>query len=93
VGSVKFHELRDTYASHLAERVSLPIVAAVLGHADVKTTTRYAHIDTTSLARDPRLHLTFAAPGGKVLPLPSSDSEWTRGGHDKDDASGRGHDK
>lgn len=87
VGSVKFHELRDTYASHLAERVSLPIVAAVLGHADVKTTARYAHIDTASLARDPRLHLTFTAPAGKVLALPHSEPDCTRIAHGSDAAS------
>jgi len=73
VPSVKFHELRATYASHLAERVSLPIVGAVLGHADPKTTARYAHIDPESLARDPRLHLTFARAEGKVLPLAPRD--------------------
>ena len=83
VASVKFHELRATYASHLAERVSLPIVGAVLGHADVKTTARYAHIDTASLARDPRLHLTFETPSGKVLALPASEPQWTRGGHEE----------
>jgi integrase len=69
VPKVKFHELRDTYASHLAERVSLPIVGAVLGHADVKTTARYAHIDTEGLARDPRLHLSFVRPPGDLLPI------------------------
>ncbi len=69
VPEVKFHELRDTYASHLAERVSLPIVGAVLGHVDPKTTARYAHIDTASLARDPRLHLSFTNSKAKVIPL------------------------
>jgi integrase len=86
VPSVKFHELRDTHASHLAERVSLPIVGAVLGHADVKTTARYAHIDTTSLARDPRLHLTFTAAPGKVLPLPHPEPDCTRNAHDSEPA-------
>jgi integrase len=69
VDPVTFHQLRHTYASHLAERVSLPIVGAVLGHADPKTTARYAHVDTASLARDSRLHLTFSAPSGTVLPM------------------------
>ena len=81
---VKFHELRDTYASHLAERVSLPIVAAVLGHKDVKTTQRYAHIDTESLARDPRLHLTFQTGSGKVRALPEAEPECTRGAHESE---------
>jgi integrase len=69
VDQVTFHQLRHTFASHLAERVSLPIVGAVLGHADPKTTARYAHVDTASLARDPRLHLTFSAPAGEVVDL------------------------
>jgi integrase len=68
---VTFHQLRHTAASHLAQRVSLPLVGAILGHADPKTTARYAHLDTESVARDPRLHLTFAAPAGSVLPLRS----------------------
>lgn len=47
----------------------LPCVGAVLGHADPKTIARYAHLDTESVARDPRLHLTLAAPPGIVVPL------------------------
>ena len=69
VPEVVFHELRDTYASHLAERVSLPIVGAVLGHVDPKTTARYAHIDTEGLARDPRLHLTFSESDADVIEM------------------------
>lgn len=59
-------ELVDCGERHLAERVALPIVGAVLGHADPKTTARYAHVDTASLARDPRLHLSFSAPAGSL---------------------------
>ncbi len=70
VAPVTFHQLRHTAASHMAERVPLAIVGAVLGHADPKTTARYAHIDTAGLARDPRLHLQFEAPSGTVTPLP-----------------------
>jgi integrase len=69
VAPVTFHQLRHTAASHLAERVPLAIVGAVLGHADPKTTARYAHIDTAGLARDPRLHLRFEASSGTVTPL------------------------
>ena len=46
VEPVTFHQLRHTYTSHLAQRVALSIVGAVLGHADPKTTARYAHVDT-----------------------------------------------
>ncbi|MGE0548167.1 MAG: tyrosine-type recombinase/integrase [Kofleriaceae bacterium] len=83
VEPVTFHQLRHTFASHLAERVSLPTVGAVLGHADPKTTARYAHVDTASLARDPRLHLTFSAPSGTVTPITAAPSV-----HHDDMASG-----
>ncbi len=79
VDPVTFHQLRHTYGSHLAERVPLPIVGAMLGHADPKTTARYAHIDTASLARDPRLHLRFEAPSGTVTPFPTAHDVHTTG--------------
>ena len=44
--------------------MSLPIVGAVLGHADPKTTQRYLHIDTESLAQDGRLLLSFEVGDG-----------------------------
>ena len=75
VEPVTYHQLRHTAASHLAERVPLAIVGAVLGHADPKTTARYAHIDTAGLARDPRLHLQFAAPSGKVVAIGAGDRD------------------
>jgi integrase len=75
IAEVKFHELRDTYASHLAERVSLPIIGAVLGHADPNTTARYADLDTEGLARDKRLHLSFSVPEAEVIDLPKTESE------------------
>jgi hypothetical protein len=68
----------------LSERVSLAVVAAVLGHADPKTTARYPHVDTASPACDPRLHLTFPAPSGKVFPL-EPDHQCTRDAHDAGD--------
>jgi integrase len=64
-----YHQLRHTSASHLAQRVPLPLVGAVLGHADPKTTARYAHLDSESVARDPRLHLTFKALAASVSVL------------------------
>ena len=70
VNSINFHQLRHTSASHLAQRVPLPIVGAVLGHASPSTTARYAHLDSESLARSPRLHLDFTAPAGVVENFP-----------------------
>ncbi|HKE13294.1 MAG TPA: site-specific integrase, partial [Kofleriaceae bacterium] len=69
VDAVNFHQLRHTAGSHLAKRVALPIVGAVLGHADPKTTQRYAHHDTAALAKDPRLHLSFAPPAGELVAI------------------------
>lgn len=42
---VRFHDLRHTTASLLlAEGVSLPVIGAILGHSDMRTTQRYAHL-------------------------------------------------
>ena len=70
-----FHQLRHTAASHLAQRVPLPVVGAVLGHASPLTTQRYAHLDTESLARSPKLHLDFSAPAGEIVELESRDGD------------------
>jgi hypothetical protein len=75
-------------ASLLSERVSPAVVGAVLGHADPKTTARYVHIDTASLARDPRLHLNFAAPAGKVTAFPRGAGPGNEMATDDDDATG-----
>jgi integrase len=42
---VRLHDLRHTYASFgAAGGLSLPLIAAILGHRDVKTTQQYAHL-------------------------------------------------
>ena len=50
--AVAFHELRHTYASHLAQAgVDLLTISKLLGHADTRTTTRhYAHLADKTLA-------------------------------------------
>jgi integrase len=46
----RFHDLRHTAASHLVMRgASLADMRAVLGHADVKMTMRYAHLSPEHL--------------------------------------------
>lgn len=49
---VKFHELRHTYASRLAQSgVSMKAISLLLGHADTRITEKhYAHIDDATLA-------------------------------------------
>lgn len=42
---LRLHDLRHSFASvGLARGDALPIIGAILGHADVKTTSRYAHL-------------------------------------------------
>ena len=50
LSGVRLHDLRHTYASHgAAAGMGLTIVGKLLGHADVKTTSRYSHFDADPL--------------------------------------------
>jgi integrase len=43
--SLRLHDLRHSFASvGLARGDALPVIGAILGHSDVKTTSRYAHL-------------------------------------------------
>ena len=43
---VRLHDLRHTFASHAAMRAeTLPMIGRLLGHASIKSTARYAHLD------------------------------------------------
>jgi integrase len=45
LSALRLHDLRHSYASMgIATGDALPIIGALLGHADVKTTARYAHL-------------------------------------------------
>lgn len=47
---VRPHDLRHSFASVMvAGGASLPVIGALLGHKDVKTTARYAHLSTDPL--------------------------------------------
>lgn len=44
-GRIGWHDLRHTYASHLAMRgVPMKVIQELMGHADLSTTMRYAHL-------------------------------------------------
>ncbi|KEO89091.1 hypothetical protein EH31_13720 [Erythrobacter longus] len=47
---VRLHDLRHTFASHAAmNKETLPMIGRLLGHANVQTTARYAHLDDEHL--------------------------------------------
>jgi integrase len=49
---VRIHDLRHTYASVGAgSGMGLPIIGKLLGHAETRTTERYAHLDSDPLRR------------------------------------------
>jgi integrase len=50
--AVRLHDLRHGYASvGLASGLTLPVIGALLGHNDVATTSRYAHLADTARKR------------------------------------------
>src|ERR1700722_8730468 len=66
---VRIHDLRHTYASHLVSSgLSLSIVGKLLGHTQVSTTQRYAHLADEPLRRATELF------GSKVGKMASCDS-------------------
>ncbi|MFA9230952.1 MAG: tyrosine-type recombinase/integrase [Microgenomates group bacterium] len=74
---VRPHDLRHSFASvMIAGGASLPVIGALLGHRDVKTTQRYAHLSTDPLkaAADHvggviASHLKGPNGGAEVVPL------------------------
>ena len=47
---VRIHDLRHTFASRaLALRETLPVIGKLLGHSDIETTARYAHLAQDSI--------------------------------------------
>ena len=52
LSDVRIHDLRHSFASiAVSGGVSLQIVGALLGHSDVKTTSRYAHLSSDPLKK------------------------------------------
>jgi integrase len=74
--TLRLHDLRHSFASvGLARGDALPVIGAILGHADVKTTSRYAHLadDPVRKAADgisKSVHDAFAGrPSADVVPI------------------------
>ena len=73
---LRLHDLRHSFASvGLARGDALPVIGAILGHADVKTTSRYAHLadDPVKLAADAISKSVQAAfsskPSAEIIPI------------------------
>ena len=50
IRKIGWHALRHTFASHLANKgVSLKVIQELLGHADMQTTLKYAHLSPITL--------------------------------------------
>lgn len=78
IPDVRLHDLRHSFASTMvAGGASLPVIGALLGHRDVKTTARYAHLasDPLKAAADHvggviAGHLSGPEGGAEVVSLP-----------------------
>jgi integrase len=70
VPRIRWHDLRHSYASQLViAGVPLVVVQRLLGHSDIRTTMRYAHLRSSSLAQ----HVA-------ILDAPVADDEDVPGG-------------
>lgn len=50
LGKLRIHDLRQTFASHAAmNKETLPMIGRLLGHANHRSTARYAHLDDRHL--------------------------------------------
>ena len=60
---VRLHDLRHSFASRaLALGETLPVIGKLLGHSDIETTARYAHLKSEAHLEGAVL-ATFIAPG------------------------------
>jgi integrase len=72
IEGVRVHDLRHTYASVLASSgVSLHIIGGLLGHAEPRTTARYAHLTDDSLraATERAGHVIAGGKSAEVKPF------------------------
>jgi integrase len=70
VENFRFHDTRHTAATRVLRKSNLRVVQELLGHADVATTTKYAH----AMKEDVRAALNAASPvKSPVQPVVSDD--------------------
>ena len=63
---VNFHTLRHTFASQLVmQGVDIPTLKGLLGHSDIKTTMRYAHLAPDHISRGGR-HMPTVSDLGRA---------------------------
>jgi integrase len=69
--SVRMHDLRHSFASILVSAgASLPLIGQMLGHTQVQTTQRYAHLFDDPLRKAAETVGTFIEPQTNELPAP-----------------------
>lgn len=74
ITGLRLHDLRHSFASHLASGgASLPLIGALLGHANPMTTARYSHLfqDPQRAAVEKVGALISGRPAVEPVPLPS----------------------
>jgi len=79
--TLRLHDLRHSFASiGLARGDALPVIGAILGHADVKTTSRYAHLadDPVKQAADAIASTVQAAMDAKRVADVTKINRWKR---------------
>ena len=68
IENFRFHDLRHTYASHLAMRgVHMRALQELLGHKDIKMTQRYSHLSPDQLQGAVRLLDDIIPPAARLL--------------------------
>lgn len=68
VKQIRIHDLRHTFASHwVMNGGAIYVLQAILGHSDLKTTQRYAHLSKTFLV-DKANTVNFSVEGNIIRP-------------------------